>query len=82
MPNSEIQLVNLTALHSNSDAPVHTVVELEFSHREQKYNLTRAIIGMLENGRVIEELSDVRLFKTDHDGNTTMVGGLDINTLE
>lgn len=78
VPNSEVQLVNSSALRVNPGVPVRTSVELEFAHHDRTYVLKRTISGMLEHDRVIEEVDETRLFVTDRDGNTRLVSGTDI----
>ena len=79
VPHDELQLVNVSALEANPDKPVKTVVELEFSHRDSHYRLRRAILGMQDDGRVIEEEDEIRLFVTPASGNTQQVPTTEIN---
>jgi DNA sulfur modification protein DndD len=81
VPHNELQLVNVSALEANPDQPVRTVVELEFTHKEQTYRLRRAIRGMLNGDRVIEEEDEKRLFVTPADGNTQPVPTTDIDAV-
>jgi DNA sulfur modification protein DndD len=81
VPHKELQLVNVSALEANPDKPVRTVVELEFTHKGQTYNLRRAIRGMLDGDRVIEEEDEKRLFVTPADGNTQPVPTTDIDII-
>ncbi len=77
----ELQLVNVSALEANPGQPVRTVVELEFTHREQTYRLRRAILGMQDGNRVIEEEDEKRLFVTPADGNTQPVPVTEIDAV-
>ena len=79
VPHDELQLVNVSALEANPDKPVKTVVELEFSHRDSHYRLRRAILGMQDDGRIIEEEDEIRLFVTPASGNTQQVPTTEIN---
>lgn len=75
----ELQLVNVSALEANPDTPVKTVVELEFSHRGSHYHLRRAILGMQDEGRIIEEEDEIRLFVTPSSGNIQQIPTTEIN---
>jgi len=77
----ELQLVNVSALEANPGQPIRTIVELEFTHREQTYRLRRAILGMQDGGRVIEEEDEKRLFITHADGNTQPIQTTDIEAV-
>ncbi len=79
VPHDELQLVNVSALEANPGKPVKTVVELEFSHRDSHYRLRRAILGMQDDGRIIEEEDEIRLFVTPSSGNTQQVPTTEIN---
>lgn len=81
VPHDELQLVNVSALEANPGQPVRTVVELEFTHRECTYRLLRAILGMQDDGRVIEEEDEIRLFVTPADGNTQPVPTTEIDSV-
>jgi len=81
VPHGEIQIVNVSALEANPDQPVRTVVELKFTHREQTYRLRRAILGMQDENRVIEEEDEKRLFVTPADGNTQPVQTTEIDAV-
>lgn len=78
-PDNELQLVNVSALEQNSGKPVETYVELEFDHRDRRYNLRRAILGMREGSQTHEELLEVKLVETLPDGNSRIVDSLDID---
>lgn len=73
VPDSELQLVNASALEQSEGKPVETFVELEFTHKERRYCLKRAILGMRNNDQVLEELDEVRLVETTPDGNSKVV---------
>lgn len=77
----ELQLVNVSALEANPGQPVRTVVELEFTHREHTYRLRRAILGMQDGDRVIEEEHEKRLFVTTADGNTQPIPATEIDAV-
>ena len=77
----ELQLVNVSALEANKKTPVRTSVELEFSHMGQTYRLRRAILGMLDGKRVIEEDDEKRLSVVTIDGNTEIIKVTEIDTL-
>jgi len=68
----ELYLVNLAELR-NADAndryPVESFVELEFSHKRERYVLKRIIYGMLDRDKVIEEHGEVGLARWKTDGN-------------
>lgn len=81
VPPDELQLVNVSALESSLGQPVRTVVELEFTHRDCTYRLRRAILGMHDDGRVIEEDDEIRMFVTPTDGNTQPVPITEINAV-
>lgn len=70
VPDSELHLVNSTALEESEGKPVKSYVELEFSHRGSRYNLKRTLSGMFKDGQVLEELDDVQLVRITPDGNT------------
>lgn len=79
VPIEELQLVNVSALEANPGNPVRTVVELEFAHRENTYRLRRAILGMQDEGKIIEEEDEIRMFVTKPGGNTLQVPTTEIN---
>jgi len=81
VPREELQLVNVSALTENPEQPVRTVVELEFTHREQTYRLRRAILGMLDGNKVIEEEDEKRLFVATGAGNTQPVPTTEIDAV-
>ena len=81
VPHEELQLVNVSALAENPAQPVRTVVELEFEHRNQTYRLRRAILGMQDGNRVIEEEDEKRLFVATGDGNTQPVSTTEIDVV-
>jgi len=70
VPDSELHLVNSTALEESEGKPVQTYVELEFSHRGSSYNLRRTLLGMRKDGQTLEELDEVRLVQTTPSGNS------------
>lgn len=69
----ELQLVNVSALISSPGQPIRTSVELEFMHRGQTYRLRRAILGMQDENKIIEEEDEKRLFVVTSEGNTESV---------
>lgn len=77
----ELQLVNVSALEANPGKPVRTSVELEFTHRGQAYRLRRAILGMQDGNRIIEEEDEKRLFVATSDGNTQTVPTTEIDAV-
>ena len=79
VPRDELQLVNVSALESNPGQPVRTAVELEFSHQGQTYRLRRAILGMRDEDRIIEEEDEKRLFVVSSDGNTRTIQTTEID---
>ena len=81
IPHDEIQLVNVSALEANPGQPIRTVVELEFTHRESTYRLRRAIQGMQDGNRIIEEEDEKRLYVTPVDGNTQPVSTTEIDAV-
>jgi len=72
---SEIKLVNLQALQqAEPQEPVDSFVELEFSHHQIQYVLTRKLLGMLtEHGEQIEEISSVNLVRKEPKGNSKII---------
>ncbi|MGI6102545.1 MAG: AAA family ATPase [Bacillota bacterium] len=81
VPDEEVQLVNTSALHASGDEPVHAFVEMTFSHRRKRYELRREIRGLLIDGRVVEETTEVRLSITGADGNTETIDRRDIDRM-
>lgn len=81
VPDSELQLVNTSALEQSEGKPVETFVELQFVHRERRYCLKRAILGMRNNDRILEELDEVRLVETTPDGNSKVVEPAEVDRL-
>ena len=81
VPREELQLVNVSALEANARQPVRTSVELEFTHKEQSYRLRRAILGMQDGKRIIEEEDEKRLFVITNDGNTQTVPTTEIDAV-
>lgn len=81
VPREELQLVNVSALEANTRQPVRTSVELEFNHMGQSYRLRRAILGMQDGKRVIEEEDEKRLFVITSDGNTQTVPTTEIDAV-
>jgi DNA sulfur modification protein DndD len=79
VPREELQLVNVSALETNTGKPVRTSVELEFTHMEQSYRLRRAILGMQDGKRIIEEDDEKRLFVITKDGNTKSIPTTEID---
>lgn len=80
VPREELQLVNVSALEESPGQPVKTAVELEFSHKGQTYRLRRAILGMRDGDRIIEEEDEKRLFVISSAGNTRTVQTTEIDT--
>ncbi|MHC1729711.1 MAG: AAA family ATPase [Syntrophobacteraceae bacterium] len=77
----ELQLVNVSALEANPGKPIRTSVELEFTHRGKTYRLRRAIRGMRDGNRVIEEEDEKRLFRVNAEGNTQTIPTTEIDAL-
>lgn len=77
--DSELQLVNVSALEQSEGKPVETYVELEFKHKDRNYNLRRAILGLREGTKTLEELSEIRLVETPQSGNSRVVDPVDID---
>jgi DNA sulfur modification protein DndD len=75
----ELQLVNVSALISTPGQPIRTSVELEFTHRGQTYRLRRAILGMQDENKIIEEEDEKRLFVVTSEGNTETVPTTEID---
>ncbi|MDO9559941.1 MAG: AAA family ATPase [Syntrophales bacterium] len=80
VPREELQLVNVSALEANT-GPVRTSVELEFTHMGRSYRLRRAILGMQDGKRIIEEDDEKRLFVITSDGNTLTVPTIEIDVV-
>lgn len=78
VPDSELQLVNVSALEQSEGTPVKTCVELEFTHQARTYDLRRVILGMRTGGRTLEESSEVHMVETTSDGNSKVVESNDI----
>lgn len=81
VPREELQLVNVSALEADTGVPVRTSVELEFAHLGQSYRLRRAILGMQDGKRIIEEEDEKRLFVITSDGNTQAVPTTEIDAV-
>jgi len=81
VPREELQLVNVSALEADTGVPVRTSVELEFAHLGQSYRLRRAILGMQDGKRIIEEEDEKRLFVITSDGNTQTVPTTEIDAV-
>ncbi len=81
VPREELQLVNVSALEADTEVPVRTSVELEFAHLGQSYRLRRAILGMQDGKRIIEEEDEKRLFVITSDGNTQAVPTTEIDAV-
>ncbi|MCK9363830.1 MAG: AAA family ATPase [Syntrophales bacterium] len=81
VPREELQLVNVSALEADTGVPVRTSVELEFAHLGQSYRLRRAILGMQDGNRIIEEEDEKRLFVITSDGNTQTVPTTEIDAV-
>lgn len=81
VPREELQLVNVSVLEANAGQPVRTSVELEFTHKGQSYRLRRAILGMQDGKRIIEEEDEKRLFVITSDGNTKTIPTTEIDVV-
>ena len=68
----ELYLVNYPEMQANADQkkPVESYVITEFLHEGQKVQIKRSILGLLENGEVIQEDKGVRLVTQDDAGNS------------
>lgn len=71
--DSELYLVNYPEMEARSSEkkPVEASVYVEFSHDGGKYEIKRSILGILNNGRVIEQHNEIRLVKRDELGNAS-----------
>jgi len=71
---SELHLVNSQELEdkSNEGKPVESSVTVEFEHENRKYKLKRSLLGILDEGRVIEQNHGVKLTIWDEEGNTSI----------
>ena len=68
----ELYLVNYPEMERaacDNKKPVDCFVELEFSHKGTNYTLRRSILGMLDEGEVIQQPGDVLLVQRTKDGN-------------
>lgn len=67
----ELYLVNYPAMEERAGEkkPVDARVRLDFVHAGRSYQIERSILGMLDNGEVIQEDNGVRLVARDEDGN-------------
>lgn len=68
----EIYLVNrpaLLAAKETGDQVVNTFVELEFTHKNQRYLIKRSLNGMITGDKVIEEIDKFSLSRWNNDGN-------------
>ena len=72
VPDAELQLVSVAALEEGGDRPVETAVELVFTHRESTYTLRRAMEGLRDGDRTLEEITEVRLAVTGSSGNCSI----------
>lgn len=79
--DSELQLVNVSALEQSGGKPVDAYVELEFTHHTSTYVLKRSIIGMRTGNRSLEELSETRMVQAFKNGNSKIVASEDIGRL-
>ena len=69
----ELYLVNYPEMEARAGdkKPVEARVYLEFAHAGLTYQIERSILGMLDNGEVVQEDKGVRLVKQEAGGNTT-----------
>ncbi|ESQ07833.1 MAG TPA: hypothetical protein DDX99_14065 [Desulfofustis sp.] len=69
----ELYLVNYPAMESRAGdkKPVESRVSLNFSHGKFSYQLERSLLGLLDEGSVVQEDSGVRLVTQDEVGNAT-----------
>lgn len=70
-PTGSLLLVNSSAVRSAKD-PVEASVTVEFTHGDSRYKASRSLLGLLNGNRQVEELRDVSLSVTGHDGNTSI----------
>jgi len=70
---SELYLVNTQELQEKSSQgiPVESCVTLDFLHEKQKYKLRRSLLGILEDGKVIQQSNGVKLTLWDDEGNSS-----------
>lgn len=75
VPDTKIDLVNKQAIQAAApNTVVSSYVELEFTHHERTYRLTRGLDGMKGgHGEVIQEPTGVRLEIADVNGNTRVL---------
>jgi DNA sulfur modification protein DndD len=71
--DSELQLVNVSALENGDGKAIETYVELEFTHLKTTYVLKRGIVGMRSGDKILEEYSETRMVRTTPDGNSKLV---------
>jgi DNA sulfur modification protein DndD len=79
--DSELQLVNVSALENGDGKAIETYVELEFTHLKTTYVLKRGIVGMRSGDKILEEYSETRMVRTTPDGNSKLVESDDIPLL-
>lgn len=73
IPDSDIQLVNATALDQAEGRPVEASVELEFYHGGCEYTLSRTLKCIRIDGIPVEQLDRYQLTQQTPDGNTRFV---------
>lgn len=73
--DSELYLVNYPEMEERSaeKKPVEASVRLAFQHNGQSYEIERSILGIIDNGKVIQEYNKVRLVSRDQNGNATTI---------
>ena len=69
----ELYLVNYPEMEARAGdkKPVEARVCLDFAHNGRAYQIERSILGMLDEGEVIQENKGARLVTRDKDGNAT-----------
>jgi DNA sulfur modification protein DndD len=69
----ELYLVNSAAIEeslANISGPVEAYVELDFTHKKERYIIKRKILGMVDEKIRIEQIDNVQLSHWRSDGNT------------
>ncbi len=70
----ELYLVNYPEMEARvgDKKPVESSVYLEFIHDGRAYQIERSILGILDNGEVVQEDNGIRLVTKDENGNSTV----------
>ena len=78
----EIHLVNLVELQKSEGSPVESYVELAFDHNENHFIIRRNLLGMIDEGKRVEQVNQVSLVQITEDGNTKNIKDPDKITTE